>query len=184
MHPKPNTVSTTIAFLIAVISLCLLPFVVDPTPLLVEPQPDLDIPLGFLGVCVGFWSAHQITRLSFAAHKRWGRWAFKIMLPLWLGFGLPALSERLQERHSFRSGGVLEEMSARVSEKSKHNGRRKDVYKVRVIGTENKLAFDVRVDAAAFHQVQPNLCATLLIERAPDGAARLVKPLRWNVRCR
>jgi hypothetical protein len=183
MHRTPNIIPTITAFLIALIALCLSILLPKPAPLLVEPQPDLGIPLWLLGISAGLWSARQITRLPHLTDRKWGRWALSIMLPLWLGFGLAALGDRLQERYSFRSGGVSDTVLAKVSEKTVRTGRRAPFYTVTVIGADVQRALDVRVDAATFTQVKPDLCATLLIERAPDGAARLVRPLSWNSRC-
>ena len=184
MQPAPSNLATVVALLICGVSICLLAFVVDPTPLLVEPEPDLDIPLGLAGVVAGLWSAHQITRLPFAADRKIGRWALWIMLPLWSGFGLPSFAARLQERHSFRNGGAVEEVTVPVGEKESSSGGRKASYSVSVISPVDQRAFDVRVDAATFEKVTPNVkCVTLLIERAPEGAVRLIRPMRWNVPC-
>lgn len=88
------------------------------------PKPDLDLPLGSVGALVGLWSAHQITRLPSVADKRLGRWALLIMLPMWLGFGLPSSAARLQELHSFRAGSTTEEVTASVVEKERSSDGR------------------------------------------------------------
>lgn len=43
---------------------------VDPTPMLAKPDPDLDIPLGLLGFSVGLWAAYRITTMPTSKSHR------------------------------------------------------------------------------------------------------------------
>jgi hypothetical protein len=176
-------VQTGLAFVVAFTGLCLLFLVVDPTPLLVEPEPDLDWPMGLLGVGLGLWSAHRITNLPYVQKRRIGAVALWVMLPLWLSFGLVALGDRSQEALSFEAGGLVEEVTVLVGEKSRSSGRRL-IYDVDVISPDDERKVSVRIDEATFNRLKPHQeCATVLIERAPNGAARLLRPLEWNVSC-
>jgi hypothetical protein len=105
------------------------------------------------------------------------------MLPLWLSFGLVVLGNRLQEALSFEAGGLVEEVTVLVGEKSRSSGRRL-IYDVDVISPDDERKVSVRIDQATFNRIKPyHECATVLIERAPNGAARLLRPLEWNVSC-
>jgi len=180
---SPQTIG---AFVIALIGIGLVFLIVDQTPLLIEPSPDLDWPLGLLGGGAGLWSAYRITRLPLVANRKFGRIALLIMLPLWLGFGLAALGERAGEAMSFRNGAVQEEVTVTVLQKSTRTGRRSGrvFYDVELANPFDGSEVSLRTDEAAFRRIRPRReCATLLIERAADGAARLVRPLRWQVPC-
>lgn len=175
-----------IAFAITLIAIGLLFLVVDQTPLLVEPSPDLDWPLGLLGAGAGLWAASRITRLPPVANRWLGRIALLIMVPLWLAFGLVALGDRAQEAISFRHGTVQEEATVAVLEKSTREGRRsrRVFYEAELANPFDGSEVTVRMDEGTFRRIAPaGECATILIERAPDGAARLVRPLRWQVPC-
>lgn len=185
---RPPDVRTVVAFAVALgaIGLLVLPgLVVDPTPLLAEPSPNLDLPLGLVGLGAGLWSARRIAALPYVASRRAGRAALWIMLPLWLIFGLASLGDRAFELFSFRGGGSLEQATVLVVEKDRSLRRRgPDVYELGVASPIDDRVVDVRVDRATYDRAEPNReCATLLIERAPNGAARLVRPLRWKARC-
>ena len=154
----------------------------DPTPLLAEPRPDLDLPLGLGGVAAGLWSAGEITKLPGIRDRR-RRWALWIMLPLWAGFGFAALGQWLYESHSFRDGASLAEETVMVVGKQRTQGRRTS-YDVTVGNPVQDGVLDVPVAQSTFDRVEPNReCVTLLIERAPNGAARLIRRLRWKARC-
>ncbi|MDD1451800.1 hypothetical protein NHF48_013845 [Sphingomonas sp. H160509] len=157
----------------------------DGTPLLVEPSPDLDWPLGLAGVAMGLWSAYRITGLTYVSTKKLSRVALWIMLPLLLGFDLVALGDRVQEAISFGRGGMEEETTVLVAEKDTRTSRSGRVfYEARVINPFDAHRVTLRIDEATFARIQPlQDCVTLLIERAPNGAARLLMPLRWKVRC-
>ncbi len=179
-----SRVQTGLAFAVALGGLCLVFLVVDPTPLLVEPEPDLDWLMGLLGVGLGLWSAFRITKLSYVQERTLGAVALWVMLPLWLSFGLVAFADRLQETISFRAGGLIEEVTVLVGEKSRTSGRRRVIYEVDVISPDDERKVAVRIDEATFNRIEPfRECATVLIERAPSGAARLVRPVEWSVPC-
>lgn len=171
--------------MIALAAFALAGLLFDRTPLLVEPSPDLDWPLGLAGFAMGLWSAHRITGLGYVSTKKLGRVALWIMLPLLLGFGLAALGERAQEAISFRRGGIKEETTVLVAEKEKRTSRSGRVfYEARVFNPLDARRVTLRIDQATFARIEPlQDCVTLLIERAPNGAARLLMPLRWKVRC-
>lgn len=180
------TPQTFIAFAIVLIAIGLLFLIIDQTPLLVEPSPDLDWPLGLLGAGAGLWSASRVTRLPPVANRKLGRIALLIMVPIWLGFGLVALGNRVQEVISFRYGAAQESVAVAVLEKSTREGRRsrRVFYEAQLENPFQRGEVTVRMDRDTFHRIAPGReCATLLIERAPDGAARLVRPLRWQVPC-
>lgn len=175
-----------VAFVISLIAIGLLFLIVDETPLLVEPSPDLDWPLGLLGAGAGLWSASRLTRLPPVAHRRLGKIALLIMLPIWLAFGLVALGDRAQEAISFRHGTVQEEATVAVLEKSSREGRRsrRVFYEAELANPFDEGEVTVRIEEGTFRRIEPtHECATILVERAPDGAARLVRPLRWQVPC-
>jgi hypothetical protein len=175
-----------VAFVITLIAIGLVLLTLNQTTLLVEPSPDLDWPLGLLGAGAGLWSASRITRLPPAANHRLGPIALLIMLPIWLAFGLVALGNRAQEAISFRHGTVQEEATVAVLEKSTREGRRsrRVFYEAEVANPFDGSEVTVRMDEGTFRRIAPaGECATILIERAPDGAARLVRPLRWQVPC-
>jgi len=182
MYLQPSRTSIIGAFLTGLLAVGSTTLAIDPTPMLAEPKPDLDLAVGLSGLVAGLWSARVITQLPYVANRRVGRWALWIMLPLWLGFGLASLAERLQEWNSFRGGSVSEEMAVSITGKSKSSGRR-IVYTVSVASPVEEHDVSIRVDQAVFERVRPNHdCVTLLIERAPDGAARMIDPLNWNPR--
>ncbi|MEG8058511.1 hypothetical protein QP150_19265 [Sphingomonas sp. 22L2VL55-3] len=53
-----------------------------------------------------------------------------------------------------------------------------------MINPVGKNVTEFRVDQDIYNRIEPNYeCVTLLIEKAPNNAVRLVKPLRWKVRC-
>lgn len=182
MRPPQNKLATIVAFAIAGVAICLLFFVVDPTPLVVDPKPSLDFPIAIVAILIGLWSARHITCLPSLANKRLGRWALWIMLPIWLGFGLTSLAARLQELNSFRAGTTTEEAMALIVEKEGSSGGR--FHSVTVMSLADQRTVRIRVDRATFEKVKPNVsCARLLLQRAPDGAVRLIKPLSWSVPC-
>lgn len=178
------------AFIVALIAVGLLflpGLLVDPTPMLAKPGPDLDIPLGLLGLGVGLWAAHRITTIALpqVASRRWGRWALRITLPLWLCFGLTALGDQMVEALSFRHGSFLRKATVLVVGKETRTTRRgRTFYEASVVNPAGANMIKLRVDQEVHDLIEPNReCVTLLIETAPNNAARLVKPLRWKVRC-
>lgn len=117
------------AFIVALIAVGLLfvpGILVDPTPMLAEPDPDLDIPLGLLGFSVGLWAAYRITTMPYlqVASRRWGRWALRIMLPLWLCLGLTGLGDQIVEAISFRHMSSIQEVTVLVVGKETSTTRR------------------------------------------------------------
>ncbi len=181
----PNSLQTAGAFLTALAAFGLTGLLFDRTPLLVEPSPNLRWPLGLLGIAMGLWSARRITSLSSISRKRLGRVALWVMLPLLLSFGLVALGDRAHEAVSFRQGGLKEEKTVLVLEKEKRTSRSGRVfYEAGVVNPFTARRVTLRVDKETFARTEPlQDCVTLLIERAPNGAARLLMPLRWKVPC-
>jgi hypothetical protein len=160
---------------------------VDPTPVLAKPDPDLDIPLGLLGFSVGLWAAYRITTMPYlqVASRRWGRWALRIMLPLWLCLGLTGLGDQIVEAISFRHMNSFQEATVLVVGKETSTIRRgRTFYDASVVSPVGENVIEFRVDQDVYSRIEPNReCVTLLIEKASNNAARLVKPLRWKVRC-
>ncbi|MEG8058510.1 hypothetical protein QP150_19260 [Sphingomonas sp. 22L2VL55-3] len=101
---KLLNIGALIVALVAVVLLFVPGVLVDPTPMLAKPDPDLDIPLGLVGFGLGLWAAYRITTMPYlqVASRRWGRWALRIMLPIWLCFGLAGLGNQIVEAISFR----------------------------------------------------------------------------------
>ena len=184
---KLLNISALIVALIAVGLLFVPGLLVDPTPILAKPGTDLNIPLGMLGLSVGLWAAYRITAMRYlqVASRRLGRWALRIMLPLWLCFGLIALGNQTVEAISFRHGSSLQEATVLVVRKEASTTRRgRTFYDASVINPVGTNVIEFRVDKDVYDRIEPNReCVTLLIEKAPNNAARLVKPLRWKVRC-
>lgn len=185
VNQRANSLQTAGAFVIALAGFVLVGLLFDGTPLLVEPSPDLDWPLGLAGVAMGLWSAYRITGLTYVSTKKLSRVALWIMLPLLLGFDLVALGDRVQEAISFRRGGMEEEATVLVAEKDTRSSRSGRVfYEARVINPFDARPVTLRIDQATFARIEPlQDCVILLIERAPNGAVRLLMPLRWKVRC-
>lgn len=172
------------AFLIALFAFGL-SALFDQTPMLIDPGPDLDWPLGMIGIAMGFWSANRITSLPGAPKNKLGRAGLWIMLPLLLCFGLPKLGGQLSEAASFRTGGMKEQLTVIVVGKSRVTRRGgQPFYEADLATPFNDHTVTLRVDEAVFDHIEPyRECVTLLIERAPNGAARLLMPLRWKVQC-
>lgn len=183
----PTGAQTALAFVVALLGPCLFLLLYDPTPLLAEPKPDLDWLLGLLGVGAGLWSASRITRLPYLAsyleRRRLGAVALWIMVPVWLGFGLASAAERTQEILSFRSGGVTEEISVLAKEK-RRSSRDGGSYDVDVMSPYDGRTISIPIDGAMFDTIEPNRgCVAIMIERAPNGATRVLKPVRWDEYC-
>lgn len=178
-------VQTIGAFLIALCAFGLPAIFFDQTPMLIDPGPDLDWPLGMIGIAMGLWSARRITSLSGTPKNKLGRAALWIMLPLLLCFGLPKLGGRLNEAISFRGGGVKEQLTVVVVGKNRGTRRKgQPFYEADLATPFTDRTVTLRVDEAVFDRIEPNReCVRLLIERAPNGAARLLMPLRWKVQC-
>jgi hypothetical protein len=184
----PTGVQTALAFVVALLGPCLFLLLYDPTPLLAEPKPDLDWLLGLLGVAAGLWSASRITGLpyleSYLERHRVGAVALWIMVPVWLGFGLASAAERTQEMLSFRDGGVKEEISVVAKEKSRRSSRGRVSYDVDVMSPYDGRTISIPIDGAMFDTIEPNRgCVAIMIERAPNGATRVLKPVRWDEYC-
>lgn len=181
---RSAAISTAAAFAVALFGIFSMVLLIDPTPLLAEPRPDLDLPLGLIGIAAGLWAASRITSLPYA-RRRWGRWALWIMLPLWLGFGIPVSAERLREAFSFRNGGSLEEATVLLIGKERSTTRRGgDLFDATLVNPLDEESFDLRIDEITFKRIEPGReCVTLLLERASNGAVRLVRPVQWKVRC-
>jgi hypothetical protein len=180
-----NHLKAIAAFTVALAALGSTVFLNDPTPLLIEPTPDLDWPLGLLGLVAGLWAAIQITRLPYTPRHNFGRVSLWIILPLFLGFGLPAVADRAHEALSFRAGSSMEAATAVVREKRidrTKSGR--VIYKVTLNVPTGGNDIDLEIDQTTFERIEPQReCVTIAVERASDGAARLLRPLRWKVRC-
>lgn len=181
-----DTATTPAAFLIGLVAFGLCVIIYDPTPLLVDPGAYLDWPLGLLGLGMGLWSASHITRLPYVSKKIIGRVSLWIMLPLLLSFGLPAFRNRMYEEFSFRRGGAKEEVTAFLAEKSESTSRRgRTTYQAGVLNSFFDHKIELRIDKSTFDRIEPyRECVRLLIERAPNGAARLIRPLQWKAGCR
>lgn len=184
---KLLNIGALIIALIAVALLLVPGVLVDPTPMLAKPDPDLDIPLGLLGFSVGLWAAYRITAMRYlqVASRRWGRWALRIMLPIWLCFGLTGLGNQIVEVISFRHVNSLQKATVLVVGKETSTTRRgRTFYVASVINPVGENIIELRVGQDIFDYLEPNReCVTLLIEKAPNNAVRIVKPLRWKVRC-
>ena len=183
---KPTiSFQTAAAFLIAFAGIGLATLLLDPTPLLVEPQPDLDWPLVMLGMAAGLWAAYRITRLVPFSKNTLGKVALLIILPLILAAGLKSFGDRVQEAISFRQGGQSAEISALVVSKETSTSRKGRIrYSIGIINPFGAEEIAVPVDEPTFTRAAPlKECVTLLIERAPNGVVRLLSPLRWNSRC-
>ena len=88
------------------------------------------------------------------------------------------------DRMASRVSSLREEVTVLTVEKSRVSGRRKVTYEAVVISPVDETKVTVPVDMDTFDRIQPyRECVTMLIERAPDGAARIVRPLRWHVDC-
>jgi len=184
---KLLNIGALIVALVAVVLLFVPGVLVDPTPMLAKPDPDLDIPLGLVGFSVGLCAAYRITTMRYlqVASRRWGRWALRIMLPIWLCFGLAGLGNQIVEAISFRHMNALQKATVLVVGKETSTTRQgRTFYDARVINPVGKNVTEFRVDQDIYDRIEPNYeCVTLLIEKAPNNAVRLVKPLRWKVRC-
>ena len=149
----------------------------DATPLLTTPRPDLRLPFGLAGAASGFVAARWIMNLPYI-RKRRARWVFIILLPLSLGFGLSAASERLYELVSFREGVDGTELAtAPVVEKIRHNGRRgrDDRYQVTIVSPFGGREVSLRIGQALFERIEPSRhCLKIAIERASNGAVRMI----------
>lgn len=156
-----------------------------PTPLLTEPRPDLDLPLIAIGAAAGLWAAIRITRLPAVAHRRFGRIALWIILPLWLSVGLVTAADRLYEAISFRHGGTWREVTLLLLETDRSTSRRGGKsYRATFMSPAEERRVTIPIDEATFDRITPlRECLTILIERAPNGAVRLIRPVRWKVRC-
>lgn len=180
-----HRLNTAAAFMVALAAVGLVLISDDPTPLLVEPSPDLDWPLGTIGIALGVWSADGICRFRHMPKHLWGRIALWVMVPLMLGYGLVALGNRVQEQMSFQVRGSTEQRLVRVVERSRSKSRLGPaVHRVGVAALGDRHAVHVRVNAATYGMLAPDRdCATVLVERAPDGAERLLRVERWKVPC-
>jgi len=182
---EPNHLTTIAAFVVALASFGSILFLEDPTPLLVEPAPDLDWPSGLVGVMAGLWSAMRITQLPYPTGNRLGKVALWIMVPLFLGFGLPAVVDRARESLSFRKGVSTEAATVLLTEKREVVTRSGRVfYEATLASLVDHSEVAVRIDHTTFERIEPQReCVTIAIERASNGAVRLLKALRWNASC-
>ena len=151
---------------------------------LVEPSPDLDWPLGLLGVAIGLWAAHVITRHPVTNVKRAGAVILWIMLPLWLSYGLICFGDQMQGWFSFRHGMSAETRVGTVIEKNQYQTRRRRTQsRLTVVTDGSTKRLSIPVDPAVFSGIVPYRdCVLLLTERADDGAMRLRRPLAFR-RC-
>ncbi|KQN91075.1 hypothetical protein ASE95_12560 [Sphingomonas sp. Leaf231] len=185
----PGRVATVAAFAVALstLGLLILPGIVrDATPLLADPGFDPAAGMVILGFVLALWAAVHISRLPVEGIRgsRAARWSLRIMLPLWLGFGAANLGHRAAEAFSFRHGGVVAPATARVSGKSITALRRRTSYDVAIVSPVDGRNVTLEVGATLHDRLEPGRdCVSLLIETAPDGAARLLRPLRWKVPC-
>lgn len=101
-----------------------------------------------------------------------------------LAFGSASLWERAYEAYSFRDGGMSSHATVLVGEKSISRGKRRTSYSIDVVNPVDDRMISVPTDPATFDRAQPlQECATLLVEQAPNGAQRLVRPVAWHVAC-
>lgn len=185
MKHKQNHVKTLAAFGVALTAFVSLFFLRDSTPLLVEPRPDLDWPLGLLGFAAGLWSAIHITKLPYTPERKIGRIALWITLPLYLSFGLPVIGERTHEALSFRRGSLSEAVTMLVADKRRGTTRRGRVFhEVTLSSPGNDREVILPIAQTTFDRVKPQReCVTIAAQRAPNGAVRLLRPVYWKVRC-
>ncbi|WP_347302241.1 hypothetical protein V5740_09480 [Croceibacterium sp. TMG7-5b_MA50] len=159
----------------------------DPTPLLLAPGPDLDWPLGLFGAAAGLWAALRIGRLPNVRRQTLGRISLIVMIPLLLGYGMANAGSRLQEAFAFRQGTTMEQVVVKVLTTDRREGRkfpRKRYHTATVANPLQPGNFEIDIDAATFGRIEPaGTCARIMIERVPSGAARLIRPLDWNVAC-
>ena len=157
----------------------------DATPLLTTPRPDLRLPLGLAGAAVGVAAAIWIAGLPHI-RERTARWTFFVLLPLFLGFGSASGGERLFELYSFQKDVSAPHLAvARVRDKTLTRGRRgrADKYQAHLLSPFDDREVDLAIDRSLFERIQPlRDCLTLLVERAPNGAVRLIKIVRVTQR--
>jgi hypothetical protein len=143
--------------------------------MLAKPDPDLGIPLGLIGFSVGLWAAYRITTMPYlqVGSRRWGRWALRIMLPLWLCLGLTGLGGQIVEAISFRHMNSLQEATVLVVGKQTSNTRRgRTFYDVSAVSPVGENVIEFRVNQNVYDRIEPNReCVTLLIEKASNNAA-------------
>jgi hypothetical protein len=150
----------------------------DATPLLTFPRPDLRIPLGLAGIAAGVVAAKWMAGLPHMREQR-ARWVFFVMLPLCFFLGFFTGCERLFELYSFRRGVRAPRLAVvQVSDKSLNKGRRgrPDSYEAHLRSPFGGRRIDLKIDQNLFERMEPSRdCLDLLVERAPNGAVRLVK---------
>lgn len=131
------------------------------------------------------WSAYHITRLPTFPDRRLAKLAVLVTIPMLLGYGLVTLDERIREIISFRQGTLQEEVTVPVIEKRSRDARRSSrvFYNVDLANPFDGPEPSLRVDAETYEGIDPERCVTILIERASNGATRLVEPMRWNAPC-
>ncbi len=106
------------------------------------------------------------------------------MLPLWLGFGAANLGRRAAAAFGFRHNGIVTPATARVSGESVTALRRRTRYDVAIVSPAYWGIVTLEVGTTLHDRLVPGRdCVSLLIETAPDGAVRLLRPLRWRVPC-
>ncbi len=129
-------------------------------------------------------SASRITRLPYVQERLFGAIAMWVFLPIALGFGLAGTTEWAQELASFRHGGQSEEISVLTKDKHRSSGRGKVRPSVEVQSPYNGQTVSISVDQGIFDVVQPNRgCVSVMIQTAPNGVVRVVRPLAWTAAC-
>jgi len=149
----------------------------DATPLLTSPRPDFRLPLSLAGIAAGFFTARWIARLP-VIREGARRWAFFVLLPVVFGTGLASAGERIYELVSFSEGrSTAERAGALVIEKSQSDRRfGEDRYRIGVSNPFDERRISLEVNRMLFERVEPHRhCVTLVVERAPNGAARLIE---------
>ena len=150
----------------------------DITPLLTIPRPDLRVPLGLSGIAAGVAVAKWVAGLPHI-RERAARWVFFVMLPLCLALGFASGGERLFEMYSFQSDVSAPHLAVlRVRDTSLTPGRRgrPDSYQAHLLSPFDDRKVDLIIDQSLFERLEPSRdCLTLLVERARNGAVRMVK---------
>lgn len=101
------------------------------------------------------------------------------MLPLWLGFGAANLGRRAAEAFGFRHNGIVTSATARVPGESFTALRRRTRYDVAIVSPAYWGIVTLEVGTTLHDRlVRGRDRVSLLIETAPDGAVRLLQPLR------
>jgi hypothetical protein len=157
----------------------------DPTPLLVEPWPDPDLPLGLAGAALGLWAAFRMTAMPAVRRKRVGRIAAWLTLPAFVSFSLILLADRAYEAFSFRSGGrerTVTVLALEKEESARRSGGR--IYDLVVSNPFGPKRTKLRIDAPMFERIEPlRDCIAIQVERAPNDAVRLLRIVGQQTNC-